>query len=92
MAGREVDPISAKADNVFQLKVRPEDKKVEIDSALQDQLRSLQPTEVSRLLKALDKIENKSTGDNLEIVETRDGKVVILTGKDGEALVGTFKK
>lgn len=92
MAGREVDPISAKADNIFPLIVRPEDNKVVIESAMQDQLRSLSPTEFSRLIKAIDKIDNKSAGDKLEIVDTRDGTVVILTGKGGEALIGTFKK
>lgn len=92
MAGKEVDPISAKADNVVKRMDRPEGDTLKSLETMQAELRGMSPADSLRLLKAIDQKENKSAGDNLEIVDTRDGKVVILSGKGGEALVGTFKK
>ncbi|MBK9622150.1 MAG: hypothetical protein IPO31_23450 [Candidatus Obscuribacter sp.] len=58
---------------------------------MQGELQSMSPSDASRLFKTIDQKDNKKLGDNLEIVDTRDEKVIILTGKNGEALVGSMK-
>lgn len=90
MAGREVDPISAKADNIVGLLDKGDSLKAL--QAMQGELQSMSPSDASRLFKTIDQKDNKKLGDNLEIVDTRDEKVIILTGKNGEALVGSMKK
>ena len=90
MAGKEVDPISAKADNIVGLLDKGDSLKAL--QAMQGELQSMSPSDASRLFKTIDQKDNKKLGDNLEIVDTRDEKVIILTGKNCEALVGSMKK
>lgn len=89
MAGKEVDPISAKADNIVGMLDKGDSLKAL--QAMQDELQCMTPASANRLFKAIDQKDNKKLGDNLEIVDTRHDKVIILTGKNGEALVGSMK-
>lgn len=92
MADREVDQIPQKVDLLVKRMDKSEGNTASTLELMQAELRGMSSADALRLLKGVDQKENKSAGDNLEIVDTRDGKVVILSGKGGEALIGMFKK
>jgi len=92
MADREVDQIPQKVDLLVKRMDKSEGDTASTLELMQAELRGMSSADALRLLKGVDQKENKSAGDNLEIVDTRDGKVVILSGKGGEALIGMFKK
>ncbi len=89
MAGKEHDAIDKKADNIAAQLDRGEG--VQAVQSMRNELQSMSPSDFSRLIKSIDQKDNKKMGDNIEIVDTRDEKLIIMTGSKGEALVGKMK-